>query len=85
MEPEQLAQTIRDDVARGVRPLFAAATVGTTSSTAIDPVIKIADICKASDLWLHVDGAYGGSFGLVPECSYYWHGPPPKPLEGVEV
>jgi aromatic-L-amino-acid decarboxylase len=74
MDPEHLAQTIRDDVARGFRPFFAAATVGTTSSTAIDPVIRIADICRANDMWLHVDGAYGGSFGLVPECRHFLDG-----------
>jgi len=76
IDPERLAQRIRDDLARGCRPFFAAATVGTTSSAAVDPVIEIADICRANDIWLHVDGAYGGSFGLLPECRHV--------LEGVE-
>jgi aromatic-L-amino-acid decarboxylase len=76
MDPQRLAQTIGDDVARGRRPFFAVATVGTTSSTALDPVIEIADICRANGIWLHVDGAYGGSFGLVPECRHF--------LDGVE-
>jgi aromatic-L-amino-acid decarboxylase len=76
MDPQRLAQTIGDDVARGRRPFFAVATVGTTSSTAVDPVTEIADICRANGIWLHVDGAYGGSFGLVPECRHF--------LDGVE-
>jgi aromatic-L-amino-acid decarboxylase len=76
MDTERLARTISDDVARGCRPFFAAATVGTTSSAAVDPVIEIADICRENDMWLHVDGAYGGSFGLLAECRHF--------LDGVE-
>ena len=74
MDPKCLAQTIREDIAKGYRPFFAVATVGTTSSTAIDPVIEIAAVCRANNLWLHVDGAYGGSFGLVPECRHFLNG-----------
>ena len=74
MDPQRLAQTIGDDVARGRRPFFAVATVGTTSNTALDPVIEIADICRANGIWLHVDGAYGGSFGLLPECRHFLDG-----------
>jgi aromatic-L-amino-acid/L-tryptophan decarboxylase len=76
MDSRHLAQTIGDDIASGCRPFFAVATVGTTSSTAVDPVVEIADICRANDIWLHVDGAYGGSFGFVPECRHF--------LDGVE-
>jgi len=67
MRPEALVQAIRGDLDRGFTPSFAVATVGTTSSTAVDPVSEIADICRKYRLWLHVDGAYGGSFGVVPE------------------
>jgi aromatic-L-amino-acid decarboxylase len=77
MDPECLALTVRNDLAEGYRPFFAVATVGTTSSTAIDPVNEIAAVCRAHDLWLHVEGAYGGSFGLVPECRHL--------LKGVEL
>src|ERR1022692_4485284 len=74
MDPQRLAQTIAEGGARGHRPFFAVATVGTTSSTALDPVIEIADICRANGIWLHVDGAWGGSFGLVPECRHFLDG-----------
>jgi aromatic-L-amino-acid/L-tryptophan decarboxylase len=74
MSPEALAQAIRSDFAKKLKPFFAAATVGTTSSTAVDPVAEIAAICRENRLWLHVDGAYGGSFGVVPECRHFLDG-----------
>jgi aromatic-L-amino-acid decarboxylase len=71
MRPEALAQAIRADLAKNLKPFFVAATVGTTSSTAVDPVAEIADLCHANNLWLHVDGAYGGTFGILPECRHH--------------
>ena len=67
MEPEILARAIRDDIAAGWRPFCVVATVGTTSTTSIDPVPAIAEICQNYGLWLHVDGAYGGMAAIVPE------------------
>jgi aromatic-L-amino-acid decarboxylase len=74
MRPEALEQAIQCDLANGLTPFFAAATVGTTSSTAVDPIEEIAAICGANGLWLHVDGAYGASFGVVPECRHFLNG-----------
>jgi aromatic-L-amino-acid decarboxylase len=54
----------------GVRPIAVVATVGTTSSTSIDPVPAIADVCAEHDLWLHVDAAYGGAAALVPSLRH---------------
>jgi len=76
MRPEALAEAIRADLARGLKPFFVAATVGTTSSSSVDPVAAIADLCREHHLWLHVDGAYGGTFGILPERRYL--------LDGVE-
>jgi aromatic-L-amino-acid/L-tryptophan decarboxylase len=46
------------------------ATVGTTASTAVDPVVAIADACEESGTWLHVDAAYAGTAMVCPE--YRW-------------
>jgi aromatic-L-amino-acid decarboxylase len=67
MDPEALAHMVAADRAAGFRPLAAVATVGTTSSTSVDPVATIAELCVAEGLWLHVDAAYAGSAALCPE------------------
>jgi len=67
MDAAALAQAIAEDTRDGLRPFCVVATVGTTSTTSIDPVNAIADICERHELWLHVDAAYAGSAGVVPE------------------
>jgi aromatic-L-amino-acid decarboxylase len=67
MRPDALAAQIAEDRANGYLPLCCVATVGTTSMTSIDPVPAIADICRREQVWLHVDGAYGGMLAIVPE------------------
>ena len=62
-----LERAIAEDRARGMLPIAAVATIGTTSTTSIDPVGEIAELCRAEDLWLHVDAAYGGAAAVVPE------------------
>ena len=74
MRPDALAQAIADDRRRGSKPIAVVATIGTTSTTSIDPVPAIADICEREGVWLHVDGAYGGSAGIVPELRHYLAG-----------
>ena len=70
MDVGQLEQAIREDIAEGWQPFAVVATVGTTSTTSVDPVPQIADICERYGLWLHVDGAYGGSAAV--ESSMRW-------------
>jgi aromatic-L-amino-acid decarboxylase len=67
MLPEALDDAIRADRAAGRVPCFAVATVGTTSSTAVDPVRAVADVCRRHGVWLHVDAALAGNAALCPE------------------
>ncbi len=67
MDVTALAEAIAEDRAAGMRPIAIVATLGTTSSTAIDPVAEIAAIAGREGLWLHVDAAYGGAAAIVPE------------------
>jgi aromatic-L-amino-acid decarboxylase len=70
MRTDALREAIAADVRAGRRPIAVVATVGTTSSTSIDPVAEIADICAEHGLWLHVDAAYGGAAAVVPELRH---------------
>ena len=67
MRPDRLRQAIESDLASGKRPCCIVASVGSTSTAAIDPVPEIADIAERYGVWLHVDAAYGGSAAVVPE------------------
>lgn len=66
MQPGALGRAMDDDLGAGRRPFFVTATVGTTSSTAVDPVPAIADHAERHGAWLHVDAAYAGSAAVCP-------------------
>ena len=70
LRPDLLAAAIAEDRAAGLIPFAVVATVGTTTTTAIDPVPEIADICAREMIWLHVDAAYAGIAAIVPEKRY---------------
>jgi aromatic-L-amino-acid/L-tryptophan decarboxylase len=67
MRPELLEKQIQKDKAEGFQPFFVCATIGTTSSNAIDPVRQIGEICQKENCWLHVDAAMAGTAMLCPE------------------
>jgi aromatic-L-amino-acid decarboxylase len=67
MRVDALDVAMRADRAAGMRPMAVVATLGTTSSTAVDPLDAIAAVCEREGVWLHVDAAYGGALALLPE------------------
>lgn len=74
MDPSALDRAIKDDLSRGYRPMAIVATVGTTSTTSIDPVRAIADVARAHGVWLHVDAAYAGPAAILPEQKHLMDG-----------
>src|SRR5215204_1956968 len=74
MDAGALARLIEEDRRAGFLPFCVVATVGTTSTTSIDPVPAIADVCEREGLWLHVDAAYAGSAAVVPELRHVLEG-----------
>jgi len=76
LRADLLAQAMERDAAAGLVPACVIATIGTTSSTAIDPLPAIAELCRRHGAWLHVDAAWAGSAAIVPELRWI--------LDGVE-
>ena len=74
MIAEALADAIEEDIEAGYIPICVIPTIGTTSSSSVDPVDAVADICEKHGIWLHVDAAYAGSAAIVPEMQHYFKG-----------
>ena len=74
MNPDALRRQIHQDRAAGLVPCFVCATVGTTSSNAMDPVPQIGHICREENLWLHVDAAMSGTAAICPEYRHLQDG-----------
>jgi aromatic-L-amino-acid decarboxylase len=70
LRPELLADQLAADRAAGIVPAMVLATVGTTSTTAIDPVPEIGRLCQEYGAWLHVDAAYAGAAAICPELRW---------------
>jgi aromatic-L-amino-acid decarboxylase len=65
MDVERLAEMVREDRASGLRPFCVVASAGTTNTGKVDPIADVARVARDEDLWLHVDGAYGGFFQIT--------------------
>ena len=74
MLPDALARLLDEDRARGIRAMAVVATVGTTSTTASDPVAAIREITRERGIWLHVDAAYAGPAAILPEFRWLLDG-----------
>jgi aromatic-L-amino-acid decarboxylase len=70
MVPEALDRAIREDLDAGKRPIAVVATAGTVSTGSIDPLIALSDVARTYDVWLHVDGAYGGLAAMARPESF---------------
>ncbi|MFC4006358.1 pyridoxal-dependent decarboxylase [Nonomuraea purpurea] len=70
MDPGHLRTLLAEDAAAGAVPTMVCATVGTTSTTAVDPVAAIGEVCREHGVWLHVDAAYAGVAALCPELRW---------------
>jgi len=69
LDPAALSQQIEADRAAGLTPFFLAASAGTVSTGAVDPIVELAAVCQTHNLWLHIDGAYGAPAAALPEAS----------------
>jgi aromatic-L-amino-acid decarboxylase len=74
MDPALLEKAIALDIQNGLRPVCVVAAIGTTGSTAVDPVEEIARICSKYKIWLHIDAAYAGTALILPEYRYLLKG-----------
>jgi aromatic-L-amino-acid decarboxylase len=74
MDVRALADAIDEDKRAGMLPFCVVATVGTTSTSSVDPVPAIVPICEKHGMWLHVDAAYAGSAAIVPELRHILEG-----------
>ena len=77
MKPDALENAMEKDIALGLVPLCVVSTLGTTSSTAIDPIKAIGEICAKYKCWHHIDASYAGTALLLPEMRWM--------SEGVEL
>jgi aromatic-L-amino-acid decarboxylase len=74
MQAQALRAALVEDREAGFTPMAVVATIGTTSTTAVDPVAAVADICQEHGIWLHVDAAYAGVAAMLPRCAAYFTG-----------
>jgi aromatic-L-amino-acid decarboxylase len=70
MVPEELEKAVNADIAEGFQPLFILGAMGTTSTTAVDPLAEIGAIAKKYGIWFHVDAAYSGAALICPEMRW---------------
>jgi len=74
MRADLLENEIKNDMQNGLIPFFVCATVGTTSTNAMDPLPEIGQICQKYELWMHIDAAMSGTAAICPEYRYLLNG-----------
>src|SRR5664279_4766355 len=74
MDPEKLREAITSDKINGFIPCCVVATIGTTGTTAVDPIRAVGEVCQENDIWLHVDAAMAGTALILPEFQWMLDG-----------
>ena len=74
MKADDLERAIGEDLAAGHLPICVIPTIGTTSSTSVDPVDSIAGVCEKHNIWMHVDAAYAGPTAIIPGMRHLFTG-----------
>ena len=74
MRPEKLYEAMRQDTIAGRRPACIVPTIGTTSTSSVDPVAEVVALAQEHDAWVHVDASYAGVTAMLPEMSQYFDG-----------
>ncbi len=74
MRPEALDAAIQTDLDARLKPCAVVATTGSTGTTALDPLARIAEVSRRRGIWMHVDAAMAGSAMILPECRWMWQG-----------
>uniref|UniRef100_A0A9I9CFG8 Tyrosine/DOPA decarboxylase 1-like n=2 Tax=Cucumis melo TaxID=3656 RepID=A0A9I9CFG8_CUCME len=74
LSPASLKMAIQSDIQKGFIPLYLCATIGTTSTNAVDPLDSLCDIAQQNGIWVHVDAAYAGSACICPEFRHFMNG-----------
>lgn len=74
LKPDALEAQILSDIEEGFQPLCVISAIGTTSTTAIDPIADISAICQEYNIWHHVDAAYAGTALICPELRWMAEG-----------
>jgi aromatic-L-amino-acid decarboxylase len=74
MRADALQDAIARDRAANLIPVAVVATAGTTSTTSVDPIRDIAEVCRREGIWLHVDASYAGVTAIMPEYRVHFDG-----------
>jgi len=74
MRADALTAAIEQDLKEGLQPIAVCATIGTTSTSSVDPVPSLAEVAERYGLWLHVDAAYAGPCGMLAEMREFFAG-----------
>ncbi|CAK9150366.1 unnamed protein product [Ilex paraguariensis] len=74
LSPDSLRSAIQSDIKSGLIPFFSCATIGATSSNAVDPLGPLCDVAKDYNIWVHIDAAYAGSAIICPEFRHFLRG-----------